>query len=390
MINETITAALLLFASFQFVLIFGEISSTDTAQFDFAVDLIKEIAQNDESTISSPASISTALFMLYLAADGETKQKLSEILGRNARKTQIQEYYGKLLASSDGTKSKSYMLNIANRLYVPKEFSIKPSIPHIFQFYFGETLHRFNDGRSGQLIKGINRWASKNTNNKITELVERTTVNSETKMLLLNTIYFKGVWKKQFSTDSQKKSNGMPMMQLNAVLKYYEDKFVQVVKLPYVGDKVEMVIILPKARSGLYKVREEMTGRDLRRYIENAVPTKVELQLPKFGLKQELDLANILKKLGMTNIISKKANFKALTDSPISVGNIIHGASFEINGKGMETTMEIGFGSPGFVFRKNIIFSADQPFLFFVVNKSQDVLFAGQCCKKTKKNLRKS
>ncbi|VDO22219.1 unnamed protein product [Brugia timori] len=368
MINQTITAALLLFASFQFVVIFGEISSTDTAQFDFAVALIKEIAQNDESTISSPASISTALFMLYLAADGETKQKLSEILGRNARKTQIQEYYGKLLASSDGTKSKSYMLNIANRLYVPKEFSIKPSIPHIFQFYFGETLHRFNDGRS--------------------ELVERTTVDSETKMLLLNTIYFKGVWKKQFSTDSQKKSNGMPMMQLNAVLKYYEDKFVQVVKLPYVGDEVEMVIILPKARFELHKVREEMTGRHLRRYIENAVPTKVELQLPKFGLKQELDLANILKKLGMTNIISKKANFKALTDSPISVGNIIHGASFVVNGKGMETTMEIGFGSPVFVFRKNIIFNADQPFLFFVVSKSQHVLFAGQCCKKTKNHVK--
>ncbi|VDN83784.1 unnamed protein product [Brugia pahangi] len=370
MINETITAALLLFASFQFVLIFGEISSTDTAQFDFAVDLIKEIAQNDESTISSPASISTALFMLYLAADGETKQKLSEILGRNARKTQIQEYYGKLLASSDGTKSKSYMLNIANRLY------------------------------------GINRWASKNTNNRIVDLMETTKINSQkTKMLLLNTIHFEAVWRKPFFTDKTQnemfqvsKSKKimrlhrlqMPMMQLNAVLKYYEDKFVQVVKLPYVGDKVEMVIILPKARSGLYKVREEMTGRDLRRYIENAVPTKVELQLPKFGLKQELDLANILKKLGMTNIISKKANFKALTDSPISVGNIIHGASFEINGKGMETTMEIGFGSPGFVFRKNIIFSADQPFLFFVVNKSQDVLFAGQCCKKTKKNLRKS
>ncbi|VDM21856.1 unnamed protein product [Wuchereria bancrofti] len=388
MINQTITAALLLFASFQFVLIFGEISSTDTAQFDFAVSLIKEIAQGGQSTISSPASISTALFMLYLAANGETKQKLSEILRRNARKTQIQQYYGKLLASSDGKKKKSYILNIANRLYVPKEFSIKPSIPHIFQFYFGESLHRFNGKRSGQLIKEINSWASRNTNNRIMDFMGTAKINSQTKMLLLNTIYFKGVWKKPFSTDSQKKLNGLPMMQLNAVLKYYEDKLVQVVKVPYVGDEVEMVIILPKARCGLYKVREEMTGRNLRRYIENAMPTKVELKLPKFELKQELNLADILEKLGITGIISEKANFRALSDSPISVGKIIHGASFKVNGKAMETRTEIGFTSPGLVFRKNIIFNADQPFLFFVISKSEDVLFAGQCCKKTKNHMK--
>ncbi|KAK6113066.1 Serpin (serine protease inhibitor) family protein [Brugia pahangi] len=397
MINETITAALLLFASFQFVLIFGEISSTDTAQFDFAVDLIKEIAQNDESTISSPASISTALFMLYLAADGETKQKLSEILGRNARKTQIQEYYGKLLASSDGTKSKSYMLNIANRLYVPKEFSIKPSIPHIFQFYFGETLHRFNDGRSGQLIKGINRWASKNTNNRIVDLMETTKINSQkTKMLLLNTIHFEAVWRKPFFTDktqnemfqvSKSKKIMMPMMQLNAVLKYYEDKFVQVVKLPYVGDKVEMVIILPKARSGLYKVREEMTGRDLRRYIENAVPTKVELKLPKFELQQKLDLEDVLKKIGITYIFSKKANFNALSDNSVSINNIIHKTSFGVNEKGTESTKETGFNSPSFIFPYSTVFNANHPFLFFVIRKSQDVLFAGECCKKTNEHI---
>ncbi|EJW76041.1 hypothetical protein WUBG_13052, partial [Wuchereria bancrofti] len=234
----------------------------------------------------------------------------------------------------------------------------------------------------------INSWASRNTNNRIMDFMGTAKINSQTKMLLLNTIYFKGVWKKPFSTDSQKKLNGLPMMQLNAVLKYYEDKLVQVVKVPYVGDEVEMVIILPKARCGLYKVREEMTGRNLRRYIENAMPTKVELKLPKFELKQELNLADILEKLGITGIISEKANFRALSDSPISVGKIIHGASFKVNGKAMETRTEIGFTSPGLVFRKNIIFNADQPFLFFVISKSEDVLFAGQCCKKTKNHMK--
>lgn len=67
------------------------------------------------------------------------------------------------------------------------------------------------------------------------------------------------------------------MMLLRAKVPYYEDSTVQVVKLPYIGGEVEMVIILPKIRFGLLKIRETMTGKHLIEYIQNAKQTDVEV-----------------------------------------------------------------------------------------------------------------
>ncbi|VDM12760.1 unnamed protein product [Wuchereria bancrofti] len=117
-------------------------SSTNYAHLNFAVDLMKEIGRNDGTEITSPASISIALFMIYLGANGKTKQELSKIFGR-----------GKF--TLNGRKSNNYILNIANRLYIRQEFSIKPNFSFLLQFYFSETLYKFNDEQIGQLTQVI-------------------------------------------------------------------------------------------------------------------------------------------------------------------------------------------------------------------------------------------
>lgn len=67
------------------------------------------------------------------------------------------------------------------------------------------------------------------------------------------------------------------MMQLRAKLPYYETLSLQLVKLPYIGDELEMVIILPKMRFDLMNIREKMKGEDLFNYIRKAYPTEVEV-----------------------------------------------------------------------------------------------------------------
>ncbi|KAM3727901.1 Serpin [Dirofilaria immitis] len=379
MINQLIIILSLLILSIQS-------SLPDYIQFNFPVRLIQEIGRNGRSAVSSPASISTALFMIYLAADGETKQQLRKILGEHAMEIEIQRHFGKFLASVIGGKNNAYTLNIANRFYVQQRFSIKPSFPYILKLYYGETLHKFNYERKNQFIQEINNWISDKTNNKITESMMTMNFNSETEILVINAIYFKGIWKQQFFKGATRKSifhishsrkEKMPMMQLRAKLPYYDDNFVKVVKMPYVGDEVEMIIVLPKIRFELSKIRERMTGKDLFKYIRNTILTEVEIKLPKFKLMEELNLEEILKKFGNTDIFSKSANFKKLSDDPISVSNIIHNALFEIDEKG--TAAEIGFDSAYASSEHFLMFDADQPFLYFVVKNLQTVLFVGQC-----------
>ncbi|EJD74662.1 hypothetical protein LOAG_18049 [Loa loa] len=176
MVGQGITAALLHFANPHICNFY--ISPVATAQFKFTVSLLKEIAQDGKSAILSPFSISTTLFMVYLAANDETKQQLHNILGGN--------------------------------------------------------------NNNAILLQEINNWVSEKTRSKITELITADDVNKDIVILLLNAIYFGGIWKTQFDDTvtrneafhiSECETKNVLMIRLRAKFPYYEDNSVQLVKL---------------------------------------------------------------------------------------------------------------------------------------------------------------
>ncbi|VBB26705.1 unnamed protein product [Acanthocheilonema viteae] len=288
-------------------------------QFDLALNLIKEMGTKDRSVIVSPISISAQLFGVYLATHDETRKEISEFLGKSTSRS-IQNYFGNLLFRICGRKNDNYTFNIANRLYVPKRFSIKPFFSFVLQFYFKENLHYFTYERRNELIQ-------------------------------------------------------VSMMALKAEHSHYIDNFVHVLKLPYVYDGIQMIIILPKQIFQLSNVRNKMTKSALMSYIGKSKPSNVTLILPKFQIETELNLKN-LKTFGDTNIFSKNADFQGISDDPISVSNIIHRSFFEINEKGTEIACETESGSGNF--NRSGSFIVDQPFLFFVVKEANIILYAGQ------------
>ncbi|VDN85402.1 unnamed protein product [Brugia pahangi] len=198
MIDQAVITALLFFASIQIVRIFGEISPIDYVQSNIAVSLLKEIVQGNKSVVLSPISIATELFMIYLAADEETKQQLQIFLGGSTNEAEVRKHFSKLLVVIDARKNENYTLNIANRFYVQQGFSVKESFARVLRFYYGETLHSFSNEQSQQVAQEINNWVSQKTNRKITELITAGDINKNTKMLLLNAIYFSGTWETQF------------------------------------------------------------------------------------------------------------------------------------------------------------------------------------------------
>nr|CDP91632.1 Bm8610, isoform b [Brugia malayi] len=205
-------------------------------------------------------------------------------------------------------------------------------------------------------------------------------------MLLLNAIYFSGTWETQFDDMnthdeifhiSQHETKNVSMMTLQSEFPYYEDHSVQVIKLPYIGEEVEMVFILPKTRFGLQNVLRNLTGRDLLSYISSATPNDVSLKLPKFRLEGKMDLKETLQKIGIEDAISETANFRELTNDAISVGNIMHRGFIEVNEKGTEAAAATVLELEGRILTTSD-FIADQPFLFAIVQNLKTVLFAGQ------------
>ncbi|KAK6113068.1 Serpin (serine protease inhibitor) family protein [Brugia pahangi] len=386
MIDQAVITALLFFASIQIVRIFGEISPIDYVQSNIAVSLLKEIVQGNKSVVLSPISIATELFMIYLAADEETKQQLQIFLGGSTNEAEVRKHFSKLLVVIDARKNENYTLNIANRFYVQQGFSVKESFARVLRFYYGETLHSFSNEQSQQVAQEINNWVSQKTNRKITELITAGDINKNTKMLLLNAIYFSGTWETQFDDMnthdeifhiSQHETKNVSMMTLQSEFPYYEDHSVQVIKLPYIGEEVEMVFILPKIRFGLQNVLRNLTGRDLLSYISSATPNDVSLKLPKFRLEGKMDLKETLQKIGIEDAISETANFRELTNDAISVGNIMHRGFIEVNEKGTEAAAATMLELEGRILTTSD-FIADQPFLFAIVQNLKTVLFAGQ------------
>ncbi|OZC06060.1 serine proteinase inhibitor [Onchocerca flexuosa] len=357
----------------------------DRAQLNFTVALLQKLAQNDKSVILSPLSVSTSLFMIYLAANGKTKQELHNFLGGTASEYELRIYFAKVLQNMANVENENYTLHLANRFYIRQGLSTMKNFNRTLQLYYGEWLHNFGNGGKYKFVKKVNQWSSNNTNNKITELITAKSITKNTKMLLLNTIYFKGTWLSQFFPQatremtfyiSEKKKKKVNMMMKTDHLLHYEDDSVQAVRLPYVGDEIEMLLILPRIRFRLSKVLQKLTGNDLLKYIHNATPRRVQLRLPKFRLVGKWDLKEDLKELGITRAFSRLAEFTKLTYNTLFL-RIMHAGRIAVDEKGTESAAdtEAHWEDPLLVSRR---FIADQPFLFAIVHDKKTILFAGQ------------
>uniref|UniRef100_A0A915PKW1 Serpin domain-containing protein n=1 Tax=Setaria digitata TaxID=48799 RepID=A0A915PKW1_9BILA len=344
-------------------------SPCEYAQVDVGVRLLQELAQNGKSVVISPLSVSAALFALYLATNDKTKTQLKKFLGRIIDK-----------------QENDYTLSLANRLYVRQDSSVKDGYDRLFQFHFGgEKIRSFSCTEKEQLE--VNEWISNRTNNKITHVISSKKIYSLTKMLLVSTIDFKGVWEKQFQKNitqnapfyiSRNETKNMSMMQITDDFPYYEDDFAQVIKLPYIGHKLEMIIILPKIRFGYSDVLRNITAVNLLNYVINAVPTRITLRLPMFQVKGKMNLKKSLKKIGIARIFAEKADFGQLTDDPIYISNVTHAAFIQVDEKGTQSTPAKITELEHSIKKADMLFSVDHPFLFAVVKDATTVLFAGQ------------
>ncbi|VDM21855.1 unnamed protein product [Wuchereria bancrofti] len=402
--NYAIITALFIFSSIQFVSIFGEISLINRALFNFTVNLMQKTAKDDKSAILSPFSVSTSLFMVYLATNA-------------ARTSDLRKQFANQIADSAKIKSKKYKLNVANRFCVRKGFPVKDSFKRMLRLYYNETVHEFSFEKRKGFVQVCSLTKCKNdmkierkTNKKIKDLIKEDSINKDTNILLMNAIYFKATWKNQFMkavtkerefhiSEKEKKPIAhtlnkymcissalrfiqIPMMTNSIKAPYYEDNLVQVIKLPYTHTKIEMVFILPKARFGLSNVLAKLTGEDLFKYINDTKRSSVTVIIPKFQVEEKLDLKDALQKIGITDIFSAASNFRELVNTtvPVSVGKIMHAGFIEIDEKGTESTAVTVVDLINRSASQHR-FVADHPFLFAIVNNLETVLFIGQYVK---------
>ncbi|XP_074400866.1 serpin B6-like [Zonotrichia albicollis] len=375
------------------------------ANSTFALDLLRRLCEKNigQNVFFSPFSISSALSMVLLGSRGSTEAQIRKVLSlKNAQ--DAHNGYQSLLSQINDPNTK-YILRTANRLYGEKTFEFLPSFIESSQksYHAGleemDFLHAWEDSR-----KQINVWVEKRTEGKIRNLLAEGTLDSLTTLVLVNAIYFKGNWREQFQREStrerpfhinKKETKPVQMMFKEATFKmtYIGDLQTKILELPYVGNELSMIILLPDAiqdgSTGLERLERELTHEKLMGWISPEMMrfTEVKVYLPRYKLVENYDLKPLLSNMGMPDAFeSGKADFSGMSPV-ISPGNalvlseVVHKAFVEVNEEGTEAAAATAVNRVYLCAKTTPKFIADHPFLFFIWhNKTSSILFCGRFC----------
>lgn len=373
-----------------------QLSSANTL---FALELFQTLNESSPTgnIFFSPFSISSALAMVILGAKGSTAAQLSKTFHFDS----VEDIHSRFqsLNAEVSKRGASHTLKLANRLYGEKTYNFLPEYLASTQKMYGadlapvDFLHASEDAR-----KEINQWVKGQTEGKIPELLSVGVVDSMTKLVLVNAIYFKGMWEEKFMTEdttdapfrlSKKDTKTVKMMYQKKKFPfgYISDLKCKVLEMPYQGGELSMVILLPKdiedESTGLKKIEKQITLEKLLEWTkrENLEFIDVHVKLPRFKIEESYTLNSNLGRLGVQDLFSSsKADLSGMSGSrDLFISKIVHKSFVEVNEEGTEAAAATGGIATFCMLLPEEEFTVDHPFIFFIRhNPTSNVLFLGR------------
>ncbi|XP_019800767.1 serpin B6 isoform X2 [Delphinus delphis] len=364
----------------------------------FALTLLKHLGEDSSQNVFiSPISISSALAMVLMGAQGDTAAQMSQALSLSRSSGgggDVHQDFQNLLTEVNRTGTQ-YLLRTANRLFGEKTYDFLPSFKDACRkFYQAEMEELDFISAAEESRKHINTWVAQRTEGNIIDLLSPGSVDSMTSLVLVNAIYFKGNWENQFNQQLTKErpfkvsknvEKPVQMMFKKSTFKmtYIEEISTKILVLPYVGSELNMIIMLPDENTDLKTVEKELTYE---KFVEWTRPDlldeeEVEVSLPRFKLRESYDLEGVLRALGVTDAFEgARADFSAMSaQSNLCLSRVVHKAFVEVDEQGTEAAAATAAVLMLRCARITPRFCADHPFLFFIQHsKTRGLLFCGR------------
>ncbi len=356
----------------------------------FAFDLYGRLRKKDGNLFFSPTSISTALAMTYAGAEGGTEKEIASALRFTLPKAEVHPAFASLMATLDAPKKDTYELRIANRLWGQTGYGFLPEFLTKTSKHYGAELAQVDFANAEKSRQEINAWVERQTNDKITELLRQGAVSSSTRLVLTNAIYFKGKWRHEFRkkattnapfTVSATERVDVPLMFQKESFNYGETGEFQLLEMPYKGNDLSMLILLPKRVDGLRALEMELTPEKLEKWRSSMRTPDVETYLPQFKLTEEFQLNSVLAEMGMPSAFDPgKADFSGMNGQrDLFISAVIHKAFVDVNEEGTEAAAATAVGADPTSTPEPTVFRADHPFVFMIrENRTGSILFMGR------------
>lgn len=386
----------------------AEINTVVEGNNAFALDLYQKLRAQPGNLFFSPFSISSALAMTSAGASGQTESEMTNTLHLNLPPEKLHPAFQALIARIDRIQRwNRIILKCANSLWCQKDHPFVPGFLKVVHENYSAEARLVDFMHSpGSVADKINDWVNFKTDHKISSAIGPDTLDSTTKMVLGDAIYFKGKWLHQFKEKDTRpepfhvttnETVTVPMMHQRGEFKYVmsEDYAVQMLELPYSGQDLSMVILMPSPmeymldaeHNDVFDLEQKLTSDNLHAWLtklDHANPHKTSLGLPRFTTEGSFNLVNELKALGMTSAFDDRADFSGMDGTTnLFLSDVIHKTFVKVDEAGTEAAAV----SLVVVKTKGMDekFYVDRPFIFLIRdNGSGSILFLGRIIDPTK------
>ena len=367
----------------------GSESKVIAGSNDFAFDLFRtgNLAQHQANVFISPLSASMALGMTANGANGATYDEMRAALRLNgATREDVGGGYKSLIALLRGLDPGTDF-KIANSIWYEQTFPFNASFLDESKLYFDAQVQAL-DFRNPSAVTTINSWVNAQTNSRIPKILD--SIDSTEVMFLVNAIYFKGIWQKQF--DKSKTVDApfhaadgttatVPMMARGAGVQYAATPEYSAVDLPYGNSAFTMTVVLPSPNADIDAFAESFDQPKWNSLVSSLHDSDLQVYLPRFRIEWKRELNDDLQQLGM-RLAFYNADFTRMSPLGLSliITRVLQKTFVDVDEEGTEaaaaTMVGVGITSMPAAFR------ADHPFLVVIRERfSGTILFIGKIAK---------
>ena len=357
---------------------------------EFALAMVQKLmaTSSSENIFFSPYSISTALSMTYAGARENTARQMAETM-RFRLPQEAQHAAFAALARAMNPEGQNYRLEISNALWGQQGYAFQSEFLDLVKKYYEGGFNTVDFAGQTEASRAIiNRWVEQKTADKIKDLLAQGSLTPLTRLVLTNAIYFKGDWESQFKPAmtrpmrfhlNETQTVDVPMMRQSGNFLFTENDAVKVLELPYVGQELSMILVLPKG-----KPEEFARSLDLTRLHEwqgQVARQEVDIYLPKFKFETQYELKELLSGMGMLDAFElPPADFSGISGyKDLYITKVIHKAIIEVNEEGSEAAAATAVVVGTKAVMHKPVFKADHPFLFMIRhNETGSILFLGR------------
>lgn len=389
-----------------------ESSAIATGHRDFALAAFRQILARPDAPdhlLLSPHSILSALAMVYAGADGSTREQMRATLHFAVEEPELHQAFNTLADALDQRAgviqeegARSFELSVANRLWGQQDFGFLPEYLDSIQHYYNAGLEQVDfENHADSVREAINVWVEEETRTRIRDLLPSGSVTEDTRLILVNAIYFLASWQDAFEaaltrdqtfTTGSGEAVAVPMMHRTATLAAHVDQDSVMVDLPYLGRDVSLLALMPATADTEFSSWIDALDRErFDALVAGLSPGQVALDFPKFTGGSQFRLADVLQEMGMPLAFSPtEANFRRMNGvgpgvlgRSLYIDEVFHKTHIQLDEAGTEaaaTTAVVMMRLTAMPIEEEpLVIRFDRPFVYAIYDHpTETILFLGR------------